>query len=273
MEMNRRRTLSLALAAVCLIAAGPALAIVNGSLDTTHQAVGLVAGASWACTGTLIGSTPPLGFVLTAAHCLEDGPPQYFILGNDYSSPDQVLPVIDWRVHPSFEPSTLFFNVAVLTVSGTGASTPVIPTLTPATDTLSVGTSFTVIGYGLTSFPSGETSLRHRASMSIESLFALEFTANIASAGPCVGDSGGPALVMTTGGERVAGIVSSFDAQCSSISVYGRTSPVYDDFIAPSIAGPIPIFLDGFETFLMPWSGLAGIGFLCSEPDCTLPTP
>lgn len=251
----------------------PGAAVINGTVDSTHQAVGAVLGASVVCTGTLISADPPLGSVLTAASCLDSGPPTLFVIGNDYSAPESVAAVVDWNLHPLYNATTGEFDIAVLTVSGIGPSPSVIPVMTPIEDSLMPGIPFLLVGYGLTSYPSGTTTVRHRVSTFIESFTALTFYGGDASAGPCTGDFGAPAIVSTPTGERVAGTVWGMLPECNGSASFARVSILYDSFIAPASTGRTPIFQDGFETFLLPWASLDGVGFLCATPGCSLPDP
>ncbi len=62
-------------------------AIINGQLDTTHQAVVALIGRNSICSGTIVQTDPQrgIGWVLTAAHCVDDVP-QAIIQGNDFNS-------------------------------------------------------------------------------------------------------------------------------------------------------------------------------------------
>lgn len=220
--------------------------IINGTPDTTHQAVVAVLG-SGACTGTIIHTDPSngIGHVLTAAHCPN---PQQVVIGNDYTSPQAVFPVIESLAHPSYggndgDP----FDFRMVRISGVGASTPVIPAASPAQDNLTNGTQVRHVGYGKSGpAPGSSDSVRRQILGNLSGVSTLTIQYNQPSGGPCQGDSGGPQLT-TSGTERVVGVTSFGDQTCSSFGVSGRVSAVYDNFIIPYINNaPIgPLTCDG----------------------------
>lgn len=207
--------------------------IINGQLDTTHQAVVALFGQQSGCTGTIIHVSGDSAYVLTAAHCFGYGPLEQVAIGNDYYQATAVLDVVDHQVHPQYDSQNVSFDFAILRATPATSSTPFIPALTPGEDTLTPGTQVDHIGYGLTSYPNGSTSKRHHVIGSLSEVAQVQIAYNQPNSGPCSGDSGGPNLVQTPGGERVAGVISFGDQECASFGVSGRTSSVYDTFIAP----------------------------------------
>jgi secreted trypsin-like serine protease len=134
-------------------------------------------------------------------------------------------------------------------LNGADANTPVIPAMRPADDAIVNGTILDHVGYGLISYPNGQSSVRHHvlgnANQDVLGQLGLSPSLYISylqtgGSGPCSGDSGGPNLVITPGGERVAGVISFGDQQCAQFGVSGRVSAVYDSFIAPYIGNPPP---------------------------------
>jgi Trypsin len=96
-SMIRKSTLvalAVALAAVALVAASPALAITGGSPDTVHKSVGVVrfttAEGRFRCSGTLIAPS----VVLTAGHCTEGPATNVFVSFDDALQPDPLQPGI-----------------------------------------------------------------------------------------------------------------------------------------------------------------------------------
>jgi len=217
-------------------------AIINGQLDTTHQAVVAVLGNGWACSGTILQVSGNQGYVLTAAHCCPPGdPPKWVVIGNDYNNGQsfnvvQGSPVAD-PCYQGCAGST--DDVCMLKFSGASASTPVIPAMTLASDALTVGTAITYVGYGITSSPPGGGNSRRRSvQKAIGALdnYFVEY-GNPGASGTCEGDSGGPGLVVVGGVEQVASVTSYGDQACTQLGASVRTSRVYDAFIKPYLQG------------------------------------
>jgi hypothetical protein len=82
--------------------------IINGALDNTHDAVIAVLGNQSACTGTIIHKdvANKRGYVLTAAHCVED-PPQVVVRGTNYVNGTQ-YPVVDYLAHSSYNGNQVY---------------------------------------------------------------------------------------------------------------------------------------------------------------------
>jgi uncharacterized membrane protein YgcG len=214
--------------------------IINGQVDTEHQAVVTVMAMMSACTGSIIHREGSYAYVLTAAHCFEPGAPQQVRVGDDYTMPAQILNVVDFTDHPSYNPSDQTFDFGIVRVSSANSGTPVIPAMTPAEDNLAPGTQVDHVGYGLTSFPSGQTTRRHHVLGTLSQVTNAQISYNQPTAGPCSGDSGGPNLSLSP--ERIAGVISYGDEQCEVFGVSGRVSAVYDGFIVPYIEqfeGPV----------------------------------
>ncbi|MBI4703647.1 MAG: trypsin-like serine protease [Deltaproteobacteria bacterium] len=208
--------------------------IINGDLDTTHQAVVLVAGKDSACTGTIIDREGSKAWVLTAAHCATLDTPEFVVQGNDYNSWNALqYPVKDYQAHPNYDSKASTYDFAMLTITGASDATPVIPAQQKP-DGLAPGSKLRHVGYGLTSFPNGETTERHTIVNTLDTVSTLTITYEQPYGGPCSGDSGGPGLT-TSGQERVAGVISSGDQECAEMGISGRVSTVYDSFIVPYI--------------------------------------
>lgn len=228
--------------------------IVNGQPDTTHTAVVAVLSNNSSCTGTIIQVKNGQGYVLTAAHCCEPGnQPNTIVIGNNYNN-GQNFGVVNGSVradscYGDCPGSTN--DVCMLRFNGASGSTPVIPVMTPQNDNLSVGTSITYVGYGLTSSPNGFNSTRRRVTKTIGFLdpYFVHY-ADPGASGTCGGDSGGPGLVMVNGVEHVAAVTSFGDQNCTQLGASIRSRSVYTNFIAPyladqpSIAGSCPVESD-----------------------------
>jgi hypothetical protein len=234
---SRPQVLVVAVAAVLFVTPHSS-AIVNGTIDTGYECVGsLHTPAAFLCTGTLIDSQ----WVLTSAACASSLP-NLFAMGADWTSSPRIYLVDFWIVHPSYDGDLYDFGLLHL---GTPAIGEPICSLATTPDNLSGGTPFTTVGFGLTSLPSGSTTLRHRAAGAVFSLEALRFYFNYGSglAGPCSGDEGAPNLAGNP--ELVVGVVSSFD--CSTFAVSGRVATVVD-WIVITVTNWTGIYFDGFET-------------------------
>lgn len=207
--------------------------IINGQKDYDHDAVVAIAGEDWACTGTIIAVEGSTGYALTAAHCLDKGQPQIVIQGDDYSafSATQYQPTAS-QSHPNYNGDV--YDFAMVQFASASGNTPVIPAMKPAQDNLTSNTQVRHVGYGLTSYPNGNTTERHQIVSQLNSLDALKLTYLQPNGGPCQGDSGGPNLT-TTGTELVAGVISNGDQGCDEYGNSGRTSAVYNGFIQPFI--------------------------------------
>ncbi len=210
------------------------LPIINGAIDTTHQAVVYVDAIPSFCTGTIIHVSGNYAYVLTAAHCMGFVTPTRVIQDDDVACAseqpptcDAIYPVEDALANPYYNGQANDF--AMLKVSGATPSTPVIPAMSPAQDNLSVGSQVDNVGYGLVTYPFGQTTERHHLAATLDMASVLLLRYSQTTGGPCAGDSGGPTL--STGVERVAGVISSGDTGCEVYGLSGRVSAVYDSFI------------------------------------------
>ena len=214
--------------------------IINGQVDTSHDAVVAIFAQQSGCTATIVHVDGVNVYVLTAAHCFGFGAIELVVVGDDYNAPEQVLTVTNYQVHPQYNPSDSTYDFAMITANGASGTLPVIPALRPTDDVVAVGTSLDHVGYGLTYYPSGQTSVRHHAIGSVAQLAITQIGYEQPVSGPCSGDSGGPNLVTTPNGERVAGVISYGDEQCAAYGVSGRVTAVYDNFIGPYTGNPEP---------------------------------
>lgn len=225
-------------------------AIINGKLDTTHQAVLMPhCGEKYACicTGTLVKKDEALGvgWIVTASHCFDNGidkAMRFYLQGDKVASwadkdhaiqiePGTVrYPILDTVKHPDFTgntelPSgTQLNDIAIVRVLGVGPDSPVIP-LVSSPDGVDVGAAVTDVGYGSTGKPSdlndvfGKVGTRGRSDVKVSALtdnFVIAET-NDSGGRINVGDSGGPTLMSVGGVEKVVGIHSTTN------EVFGKT--------------------------------------------------
>src|SRR5262245_37885328 len=111
--------------------------IINGTLDTTHQAVTALFGDQNQCTATIVAVKGNYGFALTAAHCVTLDTPKYVVQANDVNSSSAIVyPVLSHEAHPSYNQQVYDFGMVKFT--GASSATPVIPAMQPSEDTLAV---------------------------------------------------------------------------------------------------------------------------------------
>lgn len=231
---------------------GHSTAIINGTPDTTTNEVVAIlwqrAGGLSSCTGTYVANQGSTGYVLTAAHCVVDGSrtarTSELVVreGTNYQNPSAERSVASLAVHPRYDNSSgpgSHYDFAMLEVPNAGAGISVIEPMTGAEDNLQDGTSLLLVGYGRTSSGSGGgNSTRFQITLPIDSVLPLTMLYDQQNGGTCNGDSGGPAIVDTPAGRRVAGVISFVtEDTCSGFGAAGRTSAAYDELIQPFIDG------------------------------------
>ena len=224
-------------------------AVINGQLDTTHQAVVAIAlqegQQGGLCSGTIVKVDPKshLGWVLTAAHCVEI-PPVFVLQGDDFAQATNVLryDIVDYKADSRWGGQVGSpYDFAVIRIAGVDGSTPTIP-LASSPDGLANGTPVVSVGYGRTSLiASGagdQNSVRRRVSKTLGQVGqALAY--DMQSSGICQGDSGGPVIATTGGKERVVGVHSYVQGDCDGVGVSGRVT--FDAaFIDAELAKAVP---------------------------------
>lgn len=216
--------------------------IINGVLDTSHDAV--VTLSPVGCSATIVKTDPILGtgYVLTAAHCLDSLLPTSVRLGDDFSAPELTYPVTGTSVHPLWGTTGFENDFAVVRISGVDATTPVIPAALDGDGAYAAAT-VTSVGFGQIYQP-GETpvsnSQRYRLDTQLNSAFPSSL--NYASGGTiglCFGDSGGPVLGVVAGVEHVIGVHSNTSRDCTGGSS-GRVSFVASGWLAAELDEPAP---------------------------------
>lgn len=225
--------------------------IINGSVDNSgnyEEVVAMFTNNS-ACTGTIIAKDEPFAFVLTAAHCVDENPPVLVLQGTDYESPSAIQYIVQhYQIHPGYNPNSYLNDFAMMRIVGATSATPTRAVLTPAEDTISNGSQFTHLGYGVidtSTNPDTGTSQRHITTGTVIGTSTLTLTFDASSSGVCFGDSGGPNIHNATG--KVAGVNSTVaNGNCNTESDSGRASAVLNTFITPYInnAPPPPVNCD-----------------------------
>lgn len=217
--------------------------IINGTVDNAHPSVvaliqqGAQDTAS-SCTATIIKTdlTKQVGYVLTAAHCVEgiDGgtpAPSKFVVveGSDYNVPSALTyAVTAYQKHPSYGGEAGdAYDFAMVKIAGVDASTKVTPFATKALDKLKAGAKVDLIGYGKTSDNDTNNTVRHIITKPIATEEPLLFGFNQTDGGLCQGDSGGPVIANIGGTDYVVGVnsfVSSSNGTCLQGGFSGRIS-------------------------------------------------
>ena len=209
-------------------------AVINGQVDTTHEAVVAIVLQSGSqgglCSGTIVkvDAVAHIGWVALAAHCV-DLPPVFVLQGDDFSQSSGLLryDVIDYKADPRYSGDVGGpYDFAMLRIAGVDGTTPTIP-LASASDGLAVGTDVVSVGYGRTTLiASGtgtENTVRRRVAKKLGQV-GQTIAYDMASSGICQGDSGGPVLVGSGSSEKVVGIHSYVQGDCNGIGVSGRIS-------------------------------------------------
>lgn len=238
--------------------------ILYGTPDTSpaHQAVVYISmlygGYGGACSGTLITQN----VVLTAAHCAAAPQNMRVYIGNSVNTFAYELGVSQVTVHPDWDPNfqqtnNLANDIALLRLSSSAPSQvvpiPYLPSSLALTSADLGTTSLTFVGFGLTETGTSGTKLKMSQSLfnicdgpnacnvNIPNVGYAQVPPNTigirmnSAGGICSGDSGGPALVIRSGVEYVAG-VNSFVLQNSQneCDYFGASTKVdrFNSFIA-----------------------------------------
>ncbi len=273
MPRTARALLLLALAALPLVAAGPAAAdgpkakaSVVGGRDAPAGAYPWMVALSRGCGGTLIAPDR----VLTAGHCVEDLRVSDLRLyvgarkrrRGGYRYDGLAVRAIDVATHPGYRPldgGGPLNDVAILKLDRAVTEVPPVRLATPAEGALAgSGAAATVIGWGVmrtdlqraplaTGLQQGDLRVLGDRSCdrvygeddSYRSSVMLCARSRVANrrpnTSPCVGDSGGPLVV----GDVQVGIVS-FGISCGALSeptVFSRVSA-----LRPFIDQPAPVW-------------------------------
>ena len=178
------------------------------------------------CSGTVIGTQASNAVVLTAAHCL-DQPITRALFGEDRRRPVWISNISSALAHPGFDYDTGRYDIALVVLDDAPPEVRALPLPSAQWDGLTLDGSVEIIGYGDTE-TSADNTLRLAVPTKLSSLDALQFSYDQALGGPCLGDSGGPALSLIDGWSTVVGVTSFGSGGCRSQGVSTRVIAALD---------------------------------------------
>jgi MYXO-CTERM domain-containing protein len=193
-----------------------------GGLPDDHQAVVriLLDGAP-RCSGAVVADR----VVLTAAHCLPDGPHGVLTVVLDSG---ETIPVAASYAHPRFDHVTSDADLAILSLSRPVAVEPLSVAITPIA--FHAGHTLLAIGFGRSQAGQPSDGVRRAGWVEVSALAAATIELQPSPGQPCNGDSGGVLL----DGSVIVGVLSKADCQ-----TWGRASRVDTAFrfVAPFVTG------------------------------------
>jgi len=194
----------------------------TAATDFGRSVVMILGSSGTACTATAIGRD----LLLTAAHCVQPGS-DYKLVGSEPGQPPILKAVARIERHPQFDMQRLLGHLATADVALIKLTEPLLAQIPLAriggeTETIKVGDTLVVAGYGVTVRGDGRTGGTVRAASLIVTgqpgslqirLFDPVSKGLTAGLGACAGDSGAPAFAGSSfaGSSkdlRIIGVVS-----------------------------------------------------------------
>ncbi len=215
---------------------GPIDRIVQGELTDDFPATAALMGDGMAfCTGTLIAER----LVVTAAHCLEDGPPESVYFGSEPGRGGVSVGVQSVAYHPDYEESDGYVgDIGVVVLSEAPSGIEPVPLSPRNADDLN-GAVVLYVGYGDTQGTGGE-GFKKKASGRITDLYDDVIEVQPEDGSACYGDSGGGVYHEDQGVLTVVGVVSfGYTDDCMDLGGNTRTD-IYVDWIAAHGGGDLP---------------------------------
>ena len=229
--------------------------IIGGTSDNSDPAVVLVIADSGQgeslCTGEIV--SPHV--VFTAAHCVDpasvgQGNTFYIFVGPNYNTNNgTAYAVQETHYDTKFSLNNLQGgnDVAVVIAKSALPPTPIVLNHDPLPNNAKGGT-VRLVGYGVNNGNDTQgtsAGVKRQTSTTItdfDNLFLLFTDPNHMT---CEGDSGGPALMMMGGQERIVGITSFGDQGCMQSGYDTRADTYASSFVDPYINQFDPGFLQG----------------------------
>jgi secreted trypsin-like serine protease len=228
--------------------------IINGQTDNGHPAVAFLEmriirpdgkEGFGTCSATLV--TPDT--LLTAAHCVVPQPGGGRIVGAvavfgttalPSTPPEKVFDVKKMVAHPKYNPTGVIgdFDVAVIQLE---RPAPVAPIKVARTIGNLTGKTVVHVGWGASIAKSindkSGGGTKRSVSLPITQQSSKLLRTGNGKSGLCNGDSGGPALLPTGGGDVVVGVHSYVDdAQRCAKNGFSARADLYVDFLGPFMA-------------------------------------
>jgi secreted trypsin-like serine protease len=209
------------------------LAVLGGSLDTTHEAVVSIATADGdprpeLCTGTIV--APKI--VLTAGHCTIGREPSGLVVGvgPDSRAPTRTLPIAAIHTPSRYDYTRVAdergLDIGIIVLAEDAGIAPI-----PLTDAPIEGT-LDLVGFGQTSGDASSRGSRNHASVTATVRCSTLLAFGDGKTNGCHGDSGGPLLGKNaSGAEVVVGIVS-FGSETCDPPTYAVRADAYASFVA-----------------------------------------
>jgi secreted trypsin-like serine protease len=192
----------------------------------------------YTCTASVI--APKV--VLTAAHCVDHTNFRYGVFyGADGSGTlasliPQMADVTSVQMYPAYSRNAPFTGDVAIVLLTNPAPVAALPILRVAP---SAGVQARIVGYGQRVYGTYNAT-RRQAMTTLAAIDAGDtITVGDATRHTCIGDSGGPALIMANGIETVAGVNSYGPSGCTDPAHFRRTD-LYTAFIDPYLRTPDP---------------------------------